>query len=104
MALDESQIEAHPFILLQATKYYQLASALLLLYDYILTFDLEIEAVWSAKKLNFAKLLFFLNRYFPLFFYIWIVVGEGWNSATEIPRLHLGSCIRNTSKGLSFFR
>ena len=32
----------------------------LLLYDYILTFDLEIEAVWSAKKLNFAKLLFFL--------------------------------------------
>ena len=35
----------------------------LLLYDYILTFPLELIHIWSGK-FNLIKLIFFVNRYF----------------------------------------
>ena len=42
-----------------------LASIALLLYEYIVTFDLEIDLFWK-QKITMASVLFGLNRYLPL--------------------------------------
>ncbi|OCB88229.1 hypothetical protein A7U60_g4634 [Sanghuangporus baumii] len=86
------------------SKYYQLASCIVLLYDYFLTFGLEVERVWE-RSFAFPEVLFYLayfqilptgimhcpfvlydyfmafgleverNRYFPLLSYIWILIA-----------------------------
>ena len=43
----------------------------LVVYDYILTLPLEIEAIWKAERFTGATVLFFLTRYFSLL--LWAV-------------------------------
>ncbi|KAL5482469.1 hypothetical protein ACEPAI_9063 [Sanghuangporus weigelae] len=57
------------------SKYYQLASCIVLLYDYFLTFDLETERVWG-RSFAFSEVLFYLVCI--LFFFI-ITVSELYN-------------------------
>ncbi|KJA19136.1 hypothetical protein HYPSUDRAFT_907330 [Hypholoma sublateritium FD-334 SS-4] len=49
---------------LSATKYANVASAALLVYDMILTFDQEVQYIWNAHK-TLGTTIFFLNRYIP---------------------------------------
>ena len=42
-----------------------IALAVLLLYEWIITFDEEVELFWRKKR-SVATLLFLLNRYIPL--------------------------------------
>ncbi|EJC97819.1 uncharacterized protein FOMMEDRAFT_162153 [Fomitiporia mediterranea MF3/22] len=66
--------------LVRISKYYQLASVIILLYDYVITLDMEIEWVWSRlkrSKITIADALFLLNRYFPLISYFWIIFAYG---------------------------
>jgi len=65
-----------------ASKYYQLASILILFYDFILTLDVEIEEIWGAP-LRPAVVLFLLNRYLPLISYSWIVAAYHQTSWSE---------------------
>ncbi|KAA1472315.1 hypothetical protein DENSPDRAFT_838545 [Dentipellis sp. KUC8613] len=49
---------------LYTVKYVQVASLALLAYDTILTFDQEVEYIWSWK-LNAPQILYFISRYSP---------------------------------------
>ncbi|KIM38603.1 hypothetical protein M413DRAFT_239609 [Hebeloma cylindrosporum] len=53
----ESRLLSHNFDVAAATVY---------LWDYILTFQLERELIWTSKW-NFIKILFIVQRYLPLF-------------------------------------
>ncbi|KAL5524366.1 hypothetical protein ACEPAF_9506 [Sanghuangporus sanghuang] len=80
------------------SKYYQLASCIVLLYDYFLTFGLEVERVWE-RSFAFPEVLFYLNRYFPLLSYIWILIAyhqTSWPSSFSnvFSRKHLRRCFR----------
>ncbi|KAF8959372.1 hypothetical protein BDZ97DRAFT_1761410 [Flammula alnicola] len=55
---------------LLAGKYFQLAAFVMLIYDHILTFPLEVDRIWR-RKFSGATLLFLTNRYVtPLQFII----------------------------------
>jgi len=72
------------------SKYYQLASVLILVYDYFLTLDLEIEKVWR-RSLQGSTVLFLINRYFPLFCYPVIIYAyhqTNWSSSSCNTFLH----------------
>ncbi|KAL5489770.1 hypothetical protein ACEPAI_4602 [Sanghuangporus weigelae] len=45
-------------------RYSTVGALTVLMYDYIVTLDMEIEFVWS-EKLSMSSILFFFNRYFP---------------------------------------
>jgi len=47
---------------LLADKYFQLAAFVMLIYDHMLTFDLEVDRIWK-QKLSGASILFLINRY-----------------------------------------
>ncbi|KAI5122116.1 hypothetical protein M0805_002238 [Coniferiporia weirii] len=49
---------------LQSTKYLAVACFTLLVYDYFLTFEQEVQLFWR-RGLSLTRILFFLNRYFP---------------------------------------
>ncbi|TFK22090.1 hypothetical protein FA15DRAFT_671903 [Coprinopsis marcescibilis] len=53
----------------QAVGYSSVASLTFLLYDILITFDDEVEAVWP-NRLTLTKMIFFFIRYFPLFLQI----------------------------------
>ena len=42
------------------------------LWDYILTFQMEVDLVWKSKW-NFMKALYLFQRYLPFFQIIWLV-------------------------------
>ncbi|KAJ3813233.1 hypothetical protein F5876DRAFT_74096 [Lentinula aff. lateritia] len=46
--------------------YLELAEFVILAYDYLLTFDLEIERFWKRDTRRLAAILFFVNRYLTL--------------------------------------
>jgi len=50
----------------KSVNYSTFSSLAFLLYDHVLTFDAEVELIWS-QKLSFGKLLFIFNRYFTPF-------------------------------------
>ncbi|KLO08674.1 hypothetical protein SCHPADRAFT_601166 [Schizopora paradoxa] len=70
------------FLSVNSSKYYQLASIVMLFYDFILTLDVEIEEIWGAT-LRPAVVLFLINRYLPLAAYSWIVAAYHQNSWSE---------------------
>ncbi|PAV17090.1 hypothetical protein PNOK_0715400 [Pyrrhoderma noxium] len=74
--------QTHQVPLLRASKYYQLASIVILFYDYLITLNLEIETVWKQSKLSLANVLFYCNRYFPILSYIWIITEAYGTSGT----------------------
>ncbi|EJD06634.1 uncharacterized protein FOMMEDRAFT_17124 [Fomitiporia mediterranea MF3/22] len=48
------------------TRYSELASSAIIVHDYFLTLDQEIQFIWKARW-TIGKVLFFLNRYYTLF-------------------------------------
>ncbi|KAJ7046066.1 hypothetical protein C8F04DRAFT_1387734 [Mycena alexandri] len=56
------------FTHLQASKYYDLAVLVMLVYDYALTLEVEITQVWRRSNWSLPKIMFFLFRYLtPIF-------------------------------------
>ncbi|KAJ7058366.1 hypothetical protein C8F01DRAFT_1147999 [Mycena amicta] len=51
---------------LQTVKYVNVASMAILVFDYSLTFDLEVSLIWPSR-LSISKTLFLLARYTPFF-------------------------------------
>ncbi|KAF4616037.1 hypothetical protein D9613_011373 [Agrocybe pediades] len=47
---------------LQAGKYFQIAAYVMLIYDHLLTFSVEVERIWKPK-FSGASILFLINRY-----------------------------------------
>jgi len=43
------------------------------LWDYILTFEMEVDLVWKSKW-NFMKGLYFFQRYLPFIDIIWFIL------------------------------
>ncbi|KAF8056536.1 hypothetical protein FPV67DRAFT_1729433 [Lyophyllum atratum] len=64
---------------LSISKYYALAATVMLVYDTILTFDREVEAIWKSKWTG-VKMLFFFNRYANIVAYLaaLIAVNSTW--------------------------
>ncbi|KAL5525985.1 hypothetical protein ACEPAG_7323 [Sanghuangporus baumii] len=62
------------------SRYSELASSTIIVFDYLLTLDQEIQFIWKARW-SIGKLLFFVNRYYTLF-----VVGFN-NYALFSPKL-----------------
>ncbi|KAI5121078.1 hypothetical protein M0805_008591 [Coniferiporia weirii] len=88
MVLESNLQISHITHIVLVSKYYQLASTVILPYDYILTLDLEIEYLWSRFKLTPANVLFVLNRYFPLLSYFWIIAAyheTSWVPSVSTP-------------------
>jgi len=52
----------------------------ILLYDYCLTFDTEVERCWGAR-LNWALALFYLNRYLVLFGHVPVMMELFWSTS-----------------------
>ncbi|KAJ3785711.1 hypothetical protein GGU10DRAFT_332878 [Lentinula aff. detonsa] len=52
--------------------------SVILIYDYLLTFDIEIERFWKRETKRFASILFFINRYMTLLGNIPIVLLFFW--------------------------
>ncbi|KAL0958456.1 hypothetical protein HGRIS_000598 [Hohenbuehelia grisea] len=50
---------------IQSTRYAQLASSIIIIYDHFLTLSDEINLIWRASW-SVGKVLFILNRYFAL--------------------------------------
>jgi hypothetical protein len=50
---------------IQHSRFSTLAASTIIVYDHLITFDQEIELVWNAPW-SMGKILFFLNRYYPL--------------------------------------
>lgn len=48
------------------SKCFTIASLIMLIYDYLLTLDLEVKLIWKADW-NLGKFLFLLTRYLPFF-------------------------------------
>lgn len=71
-----------PSLLLRvlASKYYMLASVVVLFFDYFLTFDLEVERLWK-KAFTVTGSLLLLNRYYPLLIYPFVLysVHADWS-------------------------
>ncbi|KAJ8508246.1 hypothetical protein ONZ45_g9477 [Pleurotus djamor] len=68
--------DAGSAVLLQVTiqNYVEVISLAILFYDYLLTFDLEVERFWRRPKLSLVPILFFVNRYGVLLGYVPTVV------------------------------
>lgn len=67
--MDPTQLASFA-VTLNASKYFQLASFVMLIYDHMLTFDQEIERIWKRPPSG-ATVLFLINRYLtPLQFII----------------------------------
>ncbi|KAJ3573808.1 hypothetical protein NP233_g2197 [Leucocoprinus birnbaumii] len=49
----------------QATRYAQLASCCIIVYDHLLTLDSELDLIWRSSW-SFGKALFIINRYYTL--------------------------------------
>ncbi|KAJ8483282.1 hypothetical protein ONZ45_g14656 [Pleurotus djamor] len=68
--------DAGSAVFLQVTiqNYVEVISLAILFYDYLLTFDLEVERFWRRPKLSLVPILFFVNRYGVLLGYVPTVV------------------------------
>jgi len=67
---------------LAATKYTTVASATILMWDYVLTLDQEISRVWSAKR-TVGTTIFFFNRYLPPCIFVLDLYSQFIYSPTE---------------------
>jgi Family of unknown function (DUF6533) len=53
-----------------ATKYYNLATLIIVLYDHCLTFDTEVEKIWSQRWSLPKSLWFVVSRIFLILAYL----------------------------------
>ncbi|KAI0088504.1 hypothetical protein BDY19DRAFT_947987 [Irpex rosettiformis] len=60
---------------IHAGRYYMLALGVVLIYEFIITIDLEVELVWRRLRRCIVIFLFFLNRYLALATYIFVISG-----------------------------
>ncbi|KAJ3876420.1 hypothetical protein F5051DRAFT_429793 [Lentinula edodes] len=59
--------------------YIQLVEITIVIYDYLLTFDTEVERYWKQKtRFTFATTLFYVNRYFNLLGLIPATLFDFW--------------------------
>ncbi|KAE9386549.1 hypothetical protein BT96DRAFT_519125 [Gymnopus androsaceus JB14] len=58
----------------------QLAPCVIVIYDYLLTFDLEVKRFWKANHgtLRFPAILFYLNRYITLLGVLPVMLFTVW--------------------------
>ncbi|PIL30402.1 hypothetical protein GSI_07588 [Ganoderma sinense ZZ0214-1] len=64
-------------------NYVTVATFVLILYDYYLTFGAEVELFWK-KKISRASVLFFLNRYLVLAYQLFYFRGQwGFSSLSR---------------------
>ncbi|KAJ7115328.1 hypothetical protein C8R44DRAFT_880636 [Mycena epipterygia] len=66
MADEISAATALSWSRLQTVKYVNVASMAILVFDYCLTFNLEVSLIWPSR-MSLAKVLFFCARYTPFF-------------------------------------
>ena len=52
--------------------------AAILYYDYLLTFQLEVDRLWSVGRYTWASVLFFVNRYLALLGHIPVIYEFFW--------------------------
>ncbi|EIM87752.1 uncharacterized protein STEHIDRAFT_167220 [Stereum hirsutum FP-91666 SS1] len=60
---------------LQILAYVDVSAAVLVMYDYLLTFSGEVLLVWSSKW-SAMKVLFFVNRYTAVAYAVFVFIGE----------------------------
>lgn len=72
---------------IQSIRYAQLASGTIIMYDHLVTFGDEVELIWKSSW-TLGKILFILNRYYPL---IAAIVNT---YAIFFPRLTNTFCLR----------
>lgn len=71
--------------IIQSFKYCDMGLLALLLYDYLLTLDMEVSRIWTLRW-GVPKILFFSNRYVvPVFVFIDVV-------SQAMPNLSPGLC------------
>jgi len=58
--------------------YVTLVSITILVYDFFLTFPMEVERFWFVSRVNFAIFLFYINRYLIILGYIPILIENFW--------------------------
>ncbi|KAJ3895837.1 hypothetical protein GG344DRAFT_61763 [Lentinula edodes] len=59
--------------------YIQLVESTIVIYDYLLTFDTEVELYWKQRtRFTFATTLFYVNRYFNLLGLIPATLFDFW--------------------------
>ncbi|KAF8464524.1 hypothetical protein JB92DRAFT_3102940 [Gautieria morchelliformis] len=77
MATPPLQVSAiiEAWSLLVATKYYNLATIIILVYDHCLTFDLEVEKIWK-QGWTLPKWLWLVFRYVALITQVGLVLGD----------------------------
>ncbi|KDR73814.1 hypothetical protein GALMADRAFT_270003 [Galerina marginata CBS 339.88] len=86
-----------PFLLgafqgIQVTRFARMASNSIVLYDYLITMDKEVELFWKSKW-SIPKALFFVNRYYILFAavfstYAFFARVDGLTAAVSLKYLH----------------
>jgi len=72
---------------IQTTRYSQLASSAIIIFDHIITLDEEVELIWKSSW-SMGKVLFVINRYYTL---ISVIVN---NYALFSPTLTDSFCLR----------
>ena len=55
----------------------------ILIYDYCLTFVAEVERCWAVRRLNWALVFFYLNRYLTILGYIPIMLEYFWLTSDQ---------------------
>ncbi|KAF8996247.1 hypothetical protein BDQ17DRAFT_1249994, partial [Cyathus striatus] len=58
-------------------------TAAIIIFEYILTFQYEVERFWKPRVFNWAAILFYINRYLTLFGHIPVMVEYFWTSSSE---------------------
>jgi len=65
-------------------KYYLVAAATILFYDYFLTLPDEVRYAWNGKK-SWVFVIFILNRYMSMAYMIWLVAADmSWAYTDEM--------------------
>jgi hypothetical protein len=72
---------------IQATRFAQLASSAIIIFDHLITLDEEVELIWKSSW-SMGKLLFIINRYYTL---ISVIIN---NYALFSPALTDSFCLR----------
>ncbi|KAF7762246.1 hypothetical protein Agabi119p4_8839 [Agaricus bisporus var. burnettii] len=67
-------------------RYIDIAAGCLVIFDYLLTLDLEIKFIWKSK-FNLMKMMYFINRYTTIVNFILICVGWTTTDITICPGL-----------------
>jgi len=62
--------------------YIDIASFVILYYDYALSLSAEVERFWTQRRFSWASLFFYLNRYISLFGHVPIIMEQFWDVRT----------------------